>query len=108
MRVALIRGSAAVAVAGYISTPERWVEFESEWRLALANLGLPMFHMTDFANGVGPYRFWSEPQRRIRLGRLIEVINRNVVASFGVVIPTEPFDRLFSPKARAHCGGAYG
>jgi hypothetical protein len=101
-------GSDAVAVAGYISTPDQWIRFETQWRAALENLGLPMFHMTSFANGVGPYRQWSEPQRRIRLGRLIDIIHANVLGSFGVVVPTEPFNRLFSARAKAHCGGAYG
>jgi hypothetical protein len=101
-------GSPAVSVAGYLSTPEQWIKFEAEWRHALADLGLDTFHMNQFANRAGPYRAWSEPQCRIRLSHLIEIINRNVVASFGVVIPTEPFDRLFSPKAKKHCGGAYG
>ncbi len=33
-------GSPAVAVAGYVSTVERWTAFEREWREAL-NVGVP-------------------------------------------------------------------
>lgn len=101
-------GSDAVAVAGYISTPERWLAFESAWRLELAHLGLEMFHMSQFAVGAGPYKRWSEPQRRIRLGRLIEIINAHVIGSVGNVIPTKLYEATFGPEATRHVGGPYG
>jgi hypothetical protein len=33
-------GSKVLTVAGYVSTPERWLAFEKEWKVALAELNL--------------------------------------------------------------------
>ena len=101
-------GSDAVAVAGYVSLDDRWASFQSEWQRALDDYGLPFFHMTDFVNGAQAYAHWPEAQKRIRFGRFVDIINAHVVGSVGTVIATEPFNRLFSAKAKAHCGGAYG
>lgn len=101
-------GSDAVAVAGYVSTPEKWAEFESEWRRALQDFGLSFFHMTDFANGAKAYAHWQRTTKQMRLARLVEIINAHVIGSVGTVIPTALFNRLFSAKAKAHCGGSYG
>jgi hypothetical protein len=100
--------SAAVAVAGYVSLPERWASFEIEWRRALDDYGLDHFHMTDFANGAQGYQHWPEAQKRIRLGRFMDIINAHVIGSVGTSVPRASFERIFSKKAKAHCGGAYG
>jgi hypothetical protein len=36
-------GSEAVAVAGYVSTPDRWERFGQEWREALAAYNIEYF-----------------------------------------------------------------
>jgi hypothetical protein len=102
------RDSKAVTVAGFVSTAERWVSFEREWRDALSDYGLPSFHMVDFAALRGPYSHWQDAQQRIRFGRLLEIIKSHVVYGVGIGIPTEPYHRLFSPEAKAHVGGPYG
>ncbi len=101
-------GSEAVAVAGYVSTPERWLDFESEWRGALLDYGLAYFHMTDFANGAKSYAHWPQAQKRIRFDRLANIINRHVIGSVGTVIPVQSYERIFNPAAKKHVGGPYG
>jgi hypothetical protein len=101
-------GSEAVAVAGYIATTEAWSAFEAEWRRALDDYGLTHFHMADYSNRAKAYAYWQETQRLIRFNRLVDIINSHDMGIFGTVIATEPFNRIFSAKAKRHCGGAYG
>jgi hypothetical protein len=101
-------GSEAVAVAGYLSTSEGWLAFRAEWEAALANFNIPMFHMTDFALSQQQFKGWPEPKRRECFARLLEIINRNVIGSVGMVIPTRAFEVAFAAGSRAFVGGPYG
>lgn len=100
--------SETVSVGGFISTPERWLKFEEEWRSALEDWGIPMFRMSKFANRARPFTYWTEEQRQQRLSRLLEVIDRNVLASIGAAIPVAEFSSKLSPEAQLYCGGPYG
>lgn len=103
-------GSEAVAVAGYLATPEEWESFEVEWRAALAEWGLDYFHMSKFANRIGEYASWTEDDRRERFVRLVNITNKHVLGSVGTVIPLALYDATFSVggPARAKTGGPYG
>lgn len=101
-------GSEVVTVAGYISTAEQWELFGRDWANALKDYGLESFHMTDFANGAKGYRGWTEQERRIRFARLIGLINKHVIASVGIAIPTRSFEQIFPKHAKRFVGGAYG
>ncbi|HEX8274814.1 MAG TPA: hypothetical protein VF615_19430 [Longimicrobiaceae bacterium] len=104
-------GSPAIAVAGYISTVEQWSEFTVEWKEALDEFGMPdsaAFHMTDFVNRRKHFKGWTEEERRGRLARLIQIINRHVIASIAIVIPGAAYAAVMSDKAKRITGGAYG
>ncbi len=101
-------GSSNVTLAGWLSTPEAWAVFEEEWRSALDDYGVPMFHMRKFAHGIDEFERWSEPQRRIRFGRLAEIITNHTLSSFAVAVATKEFAEEFTPEARKHVGGPYG
>jgi hypothetical protein len=104
--------SKAVAVGGAVSTAEGWEQFEAEWKEALDGWGLSMFHMREFSHKRGQFDNWAwseeSPQRKIRFQRLLDIINDHVIGTVGTTIPTASFERFFSPKAKAHVGGAYG
>ncbi|MEA2561405.1 MAG: hypothetical protein QOH06_2909 [Acidobacteriota bacterium] len=102
------RGSKALCVAGYISSPERWVAFEREWYEALYDFDIGYFHMTDFAVKAPPYDTWTREQRISRLSRLIEIINRSAYASVGIGIPLANYKIEFSAKAKRAIGSPYG
>ncbi len=102
------RGSDWVIIAGFVSVASQWVEFSTQWQLALNDFGLPMFHMVEYAQRVKPYDTWTEPIRRERLSRLMNIIEKNVLASVGLSIPKKIFDRVVSKRAKQICGGAYG
>lgn len=101
-------GSNAVAVAGYLSTAENWQRFESEWGQALSDFGVDFFRMNKFANHAPPFGDWPERKRHARLGRLLTIINRNVLGSAGLVIPRPLYDAVMSDKAKSVCGSPYG
>ncbi len=101
-------GSGAVSVAGYLSTPYRWVRFEEQWRAALEEFSIEFFHMADFANHAPPYDTWTEEKRRAQFARLVQIINQNAEFSVGNVVPTALFDEIFSPHAKTYLGGEYG
>ena len=96
--------SAVVAVAAYMSTPDRWLRFEADWKVALAEKGLDVFHMNRFSNRAKPFDSWSAKERDTFLNRLIEIINANVIMSAGILIPRTRFNNLLSSRVRAHYG----
>ena len=55
------QGSPAISVAGYMSTPDRWKRFESEWRETLDAYGVEFFHMTILRQGCSNSRIGQEP-----------------------------------------------
>ncbi len=101
-------GSDTVVVGGFISTADRWLKFEAEWRRALDDFGIDMFRMSKFANRADVFRDWPEPLRQARLQRLINIIRDHVGGSVGVAIPVTKFNLMLSDKAKKYCGGAYG
>jgi hypothetical protein len=101
-------GSPAVAVAGYLSTPEQWALFASEWATVLKEWGIPYFHMADFAMGAPPYNTWPIEVREPRFARLTQIIYDHAVATVGHVIPMPEYERALSEGAKRISGGAYG
>lgn len=99
--------SDSVVLAGFLSTFERWQQFEAEWNKSLAEYDLPFFHMTDFANQVGHYASWSEDMRRARLGRLLEIVHGHAMASYGVSLSKKVFEAAFTPSAKRVVGNPY-
>jgi len=72
------RGSASVAVAGYVSTVDQWERFEQEWRGVLDDFCLEFFHMTDYENRQGPYKDMDDFRRKRLIERFSIVIKRRV------------------------------
>ena len=100
--------SAAVSVAGYLSTPDRWVEFSREWTDVRERFHIPFFHMTDFANSAKQFAGWDEEMKRERLPLFLNVINKYTIASVGFVLPRVAFDYLISHDTADYMGGPYG
>lgn len=101
-------GSDVLTVAGYISSSDGWRIFSAGWQAALTDYSLDHFHMTDFANQAPPFDAWTESKRRECLGRLIKIINETAFGSVAISLSPKSFDVIFSVRAKAICGGAYG
>jgi hypothetical protein len=104
----------AISVAGYLSTPDRWVLFEQEWNQALADFGIAYFHMADFANGAPAskgkpgYDTWTPAQKEERFDRLAKIINDHILVSVGYSFSVPRYRAIFSAAAKRAGGGAYG
>ncbi len=96
--------SNGLAVGGFFARGDEWGAFEYEWETALKEWGVDAFHMSAFESRRSPFD-WSDEQRRERLGRLLRIINGHVLASVGVVIPYETYDRYLSERAEMQSGG---
>jgi hypothetical protein len=101
------QGSDTIVVAGYLAHADAWRAFESQWKAALREYGLPLFHMSRFAQKAEGYA-WPEEVRRERLGNLISIINNHTLHSVGVALPKKLFDTVFTGTVRRAIGGAYG
>jgi hypothetical protein len=100
--------SRTISVAGYLSTPDRWCNFDKAWKAALDDFDLDFFHMTDFVARKGDYENWSDEVRGERIARLIKIINDHAMASVGFALPLRDYYSTFSKSAKRYSGGAYG
>jgi hypothetical protein len=92
-------GSAAVSVAGYISTPERWRVFERDWKESLDAYGIDHFRMADYESRHGLFRHWPNEKRVPRLRKLISIINRHIEFSIGSVFPSDVYEAGARPRS---------
>ena len=89
------KGSAALAVAGFVGKADDWGAFTYEWGEALAKWGIEYFHMAPFESRKREYKDWTNEQRQDRLNHLLGLIGKYAVASAGVVIPLADYDAIF-------------
>ncbi len=100
------RDSPVVAVGGFLSTAERWVTFEEEWRTVLRSNHLEYFHMTDFENRRGPYSGWLDKQREHVIKRLCGIINRSIIGGFSTAVVKDAYE-VVDAQARSLLGTPY-
>lgn len=100
--------SETLCVAGYLSTPAQWVEFEKEWRATLDYYGLAFFHMGKFTNGAQPYEDWKTEKKAECFARLVGIINARTLLSIGHSFLVSRYCAIFTPAARRVAGGPYG
>ena len=87
----------SVFVSGYVSTEQKWLDFERRWFRVLRDEGIrPPFHTTDFVRGTRQYAAWRNgDERRVRvLRKLIKVIKDHVHKSFSTGVLVADFDMV--------------
>ena len=91
----------AVTVAGVIATTESWDAFNEEWREALHEFEeLPYFHMSEYESGIGLYKDWqARGVKRERLARLLDIIERHVLAIVGASVSLADCESFFEAPA---------
>jgi hypothetical protein len=79
-----------VTIGGYVSTEEKWLKFETEWKHKLDYFGLEYpFHMTDFmAIPMKPVR------RNWILGTLATIVEKHTCGRFGSAISMDSYHRV--------------
>ncbi len=95
-------------LAGFISEPERWDVFDTEWQRVLDEYEVSSFHMTDFESGYGEFKDWArdDPRRIPLLTALMEVIERNTVASVGYGVSQLMYKSVVSAEVNELVGGS--
>ena len=74
-RSELVNPAPVVAVGGYVTTDEKWTEFESAWKQVLDDFGVSMFHMVDFECRHGEFANWLNDRRTAFIRQLIDVVH---------------------------------
>jgi hypothetical protein len=91
-----------VIVAGFVSTEQKWLAFEPDWKAALLRHGLgPVFHMTDFE-----YKYKGSKQRGSVLDDLISIINKHTELFFVCGVDVNGFRKANELYALEECMGA--
>lgn len=85
--------SPVIVVAGYLSTADRWIEFENRWKIVLDDHGVTGFHWHDFAHSLNEFKTWkgNEKKRKDFLGSLICEMERYIHHGFVATFPVEHF-----------------
>jgi hypothetical protein len=92
-----------LVVAGFISSADVWLKFDSAWRDRLAQDGLSYFHMVDFAQSRGKFKEgWKNNERRRQrlLADLMDIIQKHAFRKFGCAVDNEMFLRHLSKERR--------
>jgi hypothetical protein len=90
------RGSRFFALGGCVFAPQDCPDFEERWSLALASYKPPLkrFHMTDWENGWGEFRGWSDEKRHDLFRRLAHIIRRTVRFHICSVVDLDAWESL--------------
>ncbi len=82
-------------VAGYISTDEKWIEFNKEWQAVLDRERLPPFSMKDFVNGRNKnYKDWARKKKDSLLAELLSILDKTYLRGFSTSIILDDYKSL--------------
>lgn len=84
----------AFTVAGSISTIQKWLRFEVQWKSILKRHGVSVFHMQPCAAGIGEYDGWSAEDRREFVAELSECLARNAKHAFAITVVLEGWNHV--------------
>jgi hypothetical protein len=88
-------------IAGYISTVDKWVAFETQWRKVLEEFNLPAFHLTDFINGKNRYyRNMSDRDKTRLINKLLVIMRRCCTHPVGAFFYKSDYDMAHAKVVR--------
>jgi hypothetical protein len=92
-----------LVVAGFISSADDWIRFDSEWRDRLSRDGIAYFHMVEFAHCYGQFDGWKKQEHRRRklLADLMGIIKSHAYRKFGCAVVNETLVANLSEDLRA-------
>lgn len=94
-------GSAACAVAAYLSHPDAWLAFEAHWKQCLKDFSIPQFHMSEFENRQGPFVGWEQAKRIDLIDRLVTIINTFTAGGVAFAVDMRQFNEEWVPSLTA-------
>jgi len=93
--------------ACYVSTVDKWKNFESDWRAILKEEKFASFHMADFAASKASkneFSGWDDDKRRRVLRKLCATINIRIRTGFVAAVKKRDYDDLITGDFRKYCG----
>ena len=91
-----------VVVAGFVATPEMWLEFDSQWKARLAQDGIKYFHAVEFAHSNKQFEGWREQRakRELLLENLMDIIKANVSRKFVSAVIIEALNENMTAETK--------
>lgn len=86
--------------------PADWLEFERRWRIALEENRVPYLHMKEFSGSRGPYKGWTEQQRRRLMSDCLYTLVDTEIIMMSAVMRAADFKSL-QPQTQAGLGDPY-
>jgi hypothetical protein len=85
-----------LGAAGFVSTWDKWIEFEDDWHEVLEAYDVKYFHMREYAHSTEQFRNWKgkEGKRRTFLKRLIGCLNGRVHKSFASSVVLKDYNEV--------------
>lgn len=96
-----------VCMAGYVSTAEKWEEFELRWKEVLVKYGISFFHMKEYAHRTGEFQGWPEEKRVALMKELIAVIQACVLYGVAVAISAKDYESEFPEELKKFLRNPY-
>lgn len=103
-------GAMALSIAGYISTVEKWENFQIEWLKMRDDEGYEYFHMADLESLKGQFsrkKGWNEDRKIAVLQRAHDIINRNTLKGIESSLIWSDYNELIPTYTGKHPPPAY-
>jgi hypothetical protein len=86
-------------LAGYVSTPAKWMAFQDEWADALRlSPSIEYFKAKEAAPCYGQFERWKYEDRNERLDLLCSIIRNHTISAIACVVPMADYNRIFKSK----------
>jgi uncharacterized phage-like protein YoqJ len=72
-----------LVIGGALATEDNWARLSEDWKVALEDAKINVFHMTDFETYNGEFEGWTEEQHDVLLDRLLVIQAKYVHEIFG-------------------------
>jgi hypothetical protein len=85
-----------LAVAGYASRTDLWLEFDGKWNGLIHDAGLEYFRITEFVHNSKQFAGWEDrrPEKAALFDDLTKLIHKYTDHVFGCVVPRDDYRRV--------------
>ena len=88
------KGSPIIFVAGALANKSSWMSIMRSWDRVLQKYSVPAFHATDLANFQGPYKGWTEDNRRPFISKLLGILEKEKLFYVGTGVECDLYHRI--------------
>jgi len=100
-------GSKVVSFAGYISTVEKWRQFNILWQAMLDLEGISMMHWCDLESRKGIFNGWSQDRKITVQKAAISIFKTTILHGFTTSIVTDDYAEVIEMKPHLHFSSPY-